>query len=74
MTEKTQTPSPVEGSLEAASEERLAQLLQDLGARRGALREELGRIEQDDRAARGRARQERRRRLIAAVIATVPLG
>lgn len=46
MTEKTQTPSPLEGSLEAASEERLAQLLQDLGARQGALREELGRIEQ----------------------------
>jgi hypothetical protein len=36
----------VEEGVASASEERLAHLLQDLGARRGALREELGRIEE----------------------------
>ena len=45
MAEETRAPVLVEESVESASEERLAHLLRDLGARRGALREELGRIE-----------------------------
>ena len=45
MAEETRNPSVVEEGLEGASEEQLAELLQDLGARQGALREELGRIE-----------------------------
>ena len=46
MAEETRAPSLARESLEAASEEWLAQLLQDLGAQQRALREELGRIEQ----------------------------
>jgi hypothetical protein len=46
MAEETRAPSLVEEGVASASEERLAHLLQDLGARRGALREELGRIEE----------------------------
>ena len=45
MGEKTRGSSPVEGSLESATEEQLAQILQDLGARRDALRGELGRLD-----------------------------
>jgi hypothetical protein len=45
MVEETRTPA-IEVTLEAATEEQLARYLQDLGARRGALREELGRLEQ----------------------------
>jgi hypothetical protein len=46
MADERRAPSLVEEGVESASEERLAHLLQDLGARRVALREELGRIEQ----------------------------
>jgi hypothetical protein len=46
MVEETRTPVAIEVTLEAATEEQLARHLQDLGARRDALREELGRLEQ----------------------------
>jgi hypothetical protein len=46
MAEETRAPSLARESLEAASEEWLAQLLQDLGAQQRVLQEELGRIEQ----------------------------
>ena len=46
MAEETRAPSLARESLEAASEEWLAQLLQDLGAQQRDLREELGRVEQ----------------------------
>ena len=46
MVEETRTPVSIEVALDTATEEQLARHLQDLGARRGALREELGRLEQ----------------------------
>ena len=45
MLEDTETSAPLEENLEAATEERLAGLLRELGARRNALREELGILE-----------------------------
>ncbi len=45
MAEETQTPFPVEESLDGATEERLAALLRDLSARRGVLRAELRQLE-----------------------------
>jgi hypothetical protein len=46
MAEETRAPSLARESLEAASEEWLAQLLRDLGAQQRVLQGELGRIEQ----------------------------
>ncbi len=45
MGEDTQTPTSVEENLESAPEERLAAILQELGARRKVVRDELGRLE-----------------------------
>ena len=45
MVEETRTPLPIEGPLEAATEEQLARHLQELGARRDVLGEELGQLE-----------------------------
>jgi len=46
MVEDRRTPVSIEVTLETATEEQLARHLQDLGARRDALRDELGRLEQ----------------------------
>jgi hypothetical protein len=46
MVEETRTPVALEVTLEAATEAQLARHLQDLGARRDALRRELGRLEE----------------------------
>jgi hypothetical protein len=45
MVEETRAPVAIEVTLETATEEQLARHLQDLGARRDALREDLGRLE-----------------------------
>jgi hypothetical protein len=46
MIEETRAPVSIEVALESATEEQLARHLQDLGARRDALRHELGRLEE----------------------------
>ncbi|HXV35323.1 MAG TPA: hypothetical protein VD769_15050 [Gaiellaceae bacterium] len=45
MVEETRTPVSIEVTMESATEEQLARHLQELGARRDAVREELGRLE-----------------------------
>jgi hypothetical protein len=45
MVEETRAPVAIEVTLETATEEQLARHLQDLGARRDALRDELRRLE-----------------------------